>query len=180
MGRSIPSFRQLTDIENLNWPEFKKELPSTEDKQAFDLIFENVVLYTTYLSHANNSIPLDSIIIGTLFHNYKALSELMKKASGNPTENELDGNITFRDVNRLLYEGICKKWRGLIYSLHREDEKLMLGMLAAACQNNEKLSVLNPEDSKFNLAILVHLALILHNQKLIDKLNKEKSRIEKR
>ena len=129
-------------------------MPSTEDKQAFDLIFENVVLYTTYLSHANNSIPLDSIIIGTLFHNYKALSELMKKASGNPTENELDGNITFRDVNRLLYEGICKKWRGLIYSLHREDEKLMLGMFTQHVKIMK--TCINPEDSKFNLGIFIY------------------------
>ncbi len=60
----------------------------------------------------------------------------------------------------------------MIYSLHREDEKLMLSMLDMACQNDEKLSILNSEDSKFNLAILVHLAVILHNQKLIDMINK--------
>ncbi len=173
MGRSIPSFRQLIDIERLNWSEFKKELPSKKDKQAFDLIFKNAILYTSYLSNASNPIPLDSILMGTLFHNYKILTELMRKASGNPMENELDGSITFQDINRLLYESICKKWKGLIYSLHKKDEKLMLDMLSAVCQNNEKLSLLNAEDSIFNLAILVHLAIILHSQKLIDKINKE-------
>jgi hypothetical protein len=86
--------------------------------------------------------------MGTLFHNYKTLTELMKKASSNSIRNELDRSITLQEVNRvqtsLLYEGICKKWKGLLYSLHREDEKLMLGMFSAACQNNEKLSILNP------------------------------------
>ena len=173
MGRSIPSFRQLIDIERLNWSEFKKELPSKRDKQAFDLVFENAILYSSYLSSASNHIPLDSILMGTLFHNYKILTELMRKARGNPIENELDGSITFQDVNRLLYEDICKKWKGMIYSIHRGDEKLMLDMLSAVCQNYEKVSILNPEDSKFNQAIMVHLALILNNQKLIDKINKE-------
>ncbi len=59
MGRSIPSFRQLIDIERLNWCEFKKELPSKRDKQAFDLIFENAILHTSYLSNANRPVPID-------------------------------------------------------------------------------------------------------------------------
>ena len=46
MGRSIPSFRQLIEIERANWSEFKKELPSKNDKQALDTLFENAKLYT--------------------------------------------------------------------------------------------------------------------------------------
>ncbi len=41
MGSSIPSFRQLVEIERLNWSEFKKKLSFKNDRQAFDLIFEN-------------------------------------------------------------------------------------------------------------------------------------------
>ena len=73
MGRSIPSFRQLIDIERLNWSEFKKELPSKRDKQAFDTIFENAILYTQYLSNANRPVPIEPIMMGALFHNYKTL-----------------------------------------------------------------------------------------------------------
>ena len=54
MGRSIPSLRQLIDIERLNWSEFRKKLSSKSDKKAFDLIFENAKLYTSYLSNACN------------------------------------------------------------------------------------------------------------------------------
>ena len=177
MGRSIPSFRQLIDIERLNWSEFRKELPSKRDKKAFDRIFENAILYTSFLSNANNSIPLDSILMGALFHNYKVLSELNKNKKNISMENESEGDISFENRNmlyaKLLHDNIFKKWYGLIYSLHREDEKLMLAMLAAVCQNNEKLTLLNPTDSKFYQAILVHLTVILQNQKLIDKINKE-------
>jgi hypothetical protein len=41
MGRTIPSFRQLLEIEKLDWSIFKKQLPTKKDKQAFDMIFEN-------------------------------------------------------------------------------------------------------------------------------------------
>ena len=177
MGRSIPSFRPLIDIERQNWSEFKKELPSKRDKQAFDLIFENAILSTSYLSNANNPIPLDSILMSTLFHNYKVFSESNKNKKNSSLENESEGGISFENRNTIyaksLPDNIFKKWKGLIYSLHRNDEKLLLAMLSAACQNNEKLSIFNPEDSKFNLSILVHLAVILHNQKLIDKIRKK-------
>ena len=73
MGRTIPSFRQLLEIEKLNWSPFKKQLPSKKDKQAFDEIFENAKLYTSYLGNASNPIVLESIIMGSLFHNYKVL-----------------------------------------------------------------------------------------------------------
>jgi hypothetical protein len=41
MVRTIPSFRQLLEIEKLDWFSFKKQLPSKKDKQSFDEIFEN-------------------------------------------------------------------------------------------------------------------------------------------
>jgi len=71
MGRSIPSFRQLIEIERLNWSEFKKGLLTKNEKVAFDIIFENARLYTQYLSNANRPIPIEPIMMGALFHNYK-------------------------------------------------------------------------------------------------------------
>ncbi len=49
MGRTIPSFRQLLEIEKLDWSIFKKLLPIKKDKQALDMIFDNASLYTSYL-----------------------------------------------------------------------------------------------------------------------------------
>ncbi len=76
MGRSIPSFRQLIEIERPNWAEFKKELPSKNENEAFNTIFENAKLYTQYLSNANRPIPIEPIVMGALFHNYKTLLKL--------------------------------------------------------------------------------------------------------
>ena len=73
MGRSIPSFRHLIEIERLNWSEFKKALSTKNEKEAFNTIFENAKLYTQYLSNANRPIPIEPIMMGDLFHNYKTL-----------------------------------------------------------------------------------------------------------
>ena len=73
MGRTIPSFRQLLEIEKLDWSTFKKQLPTKKDKQAFDMIFENAGLYTAYLGNSVNPIVFESVIMSNLLHNYKAL-----------------------------------------------------------------------------------------------------------
>ena len=78
MGRTIPSFRQLLEIDKLDWSSFKKLLPSKKDKQAFDMVFENARLYTSYLGNASNPIVLEFIIMGSLFHNYKQLLQTSK------------------------------------------------------------------------------------------------------
>jgi len=69
MGRSIPSFRHLIEIEHLNWSEFKKELSTKNEKEAFNTIFENAKLYTQYLSNANRPNPIEPIMMDFLFHN---------------------------------------------------------------------------------------------------------------
>ena len=81
------------EIEILRWSHFKKELPTNLDKTAFDGIFENAELYALYLSNAVNPIPLESIIRGSLFHNFKTLSAIDKKE-------EKEGEIFYDDIPR--------------------------------------------------------------------------------
>ncbi len=66
-------------IVQLNWSEFKKELSSKNEKVAFNTLFENAKLYTQYLSNANRPIPIEPIMIGALFHNFKTLLKLCKE-----------------------------------------------------------------------------------------------------
>jgi len=79
MERSIPSFRQLLEIEKLKMTSFKKMLPTKKDKQEFDEIFDNVRLYRSYLGNASNHIPLESIFMGAVFHNFKQLLQITKE-----------------------------------------------------------------------------------------------------
>jgi hypothetical protein len=67
MGRTIPSFRQLLEIEKLDWSDFKKSLSTKKERKAFDEIFENAKLYTSYLPNAVNPIVFESVMMGASF-----------------------------------------------------------------------------------------------------------------
>ena len=107
MGRSIPSFGQLLQIEKLNWSFFKKKLPTKKDKQEFDKVFDNVALYAAYLGNASNHIPLESAFMGAIFHNYKQLLQLTKEDDITINEESLKDDLqslleTLRKQNPVL------------------------------------------------------------------------------
>jgi hypothetical protein len=80
MGRSIPSSRrQLLEIEKLTWSSSKKVLPTKRDKQEFDKVFDNVRLYTSYLGNASNPVPIESVMMDAIFHNYKQLLQITRE-----------------------------------------------------------------------------------------------------
>jgi len=94
MGRSIPSFRQLLEIEKLKWSFFKRLLPAKRDKQEFDKVFDNVRLYTSYVGNATNPLPLESVFMGAVFHNYKQLLQITAKEDTVIDESTLKGKRT--------------------------------------------------------------------------------------
>jgi len=178
MGRSIPSFRQLIDIERLNWCEFKKELPSKRDKQAFDLIFENAILYTSYLSNANRPVPIEPIMMGALFHNYKTLLMLCKE--DNVTEESIEQKLVLlereKPLAKILFDNTGEKWRGLLYALHKDDRERLLKMLVDCCHGLDDGAAKTLIDSESSISVLYLFCLVLLNQKLI---NRIKSSTEK-
>ena len=42
-------------------------------------MFDNVKFYTSYLGNASNRIPLESVFMGAIFHNYKQLLQIAKE-----------------------------------------------------------------------------------------------------
>jgi hypothetical protein len=127
MGRTIPSFRQLLEIEKLEWSVFKKLLPTKKDKQAFDMIFENTRLYTAYLGNVVNPIVFESVIMGAIFHNYKELllySKKVIKVNEDSLKEEIELLTENNQEGKKLFDRTCKKWHDLIYSLHKDDREL--------------------------------------------------------
>jgi hypothetical protein len=180
MGRTIPSFRQLLEIEKLDWLGFKKLLPTKKDRKAFDDIFENAKLYTSYLSNAVNPIVFESVMMGHLFRNYKALLEIGEEEEEEDS-NANEGVITNetklltedKPQGKILFDRTCKKWQGLIYALHVEDRRLLLKMMSETCNHNECCNmVTNSGGSEYPIDYLFHLAAITQQQKLIDKISK--------
>jgi len=140
MGRTIPSFRQLLEIEKLDLSLYKKSLPTKNDKKAFDEIFESARLYTSYLSNASNPIVFESVVMGALFHNYKTLSETNKendKVNENVATNEAKVLEKNKPQGKILFDSICKKWLGLADSLHKGDRELLLKKIPETWNHNE-------------------------------------------
>ncbi len=161
-------------------------MPTKKDKQAFDIIFENARLYTAYLGNAANPIVFESVIMGAIFHNYKELLLHSKKGIKVNNEDSLKEEIELLTENnpegKKLFDRTCKKWYGLIYSLHKDDRELLLKMIIEICSNKECSSkIINIEDSKSCIGYLFFLlAMIQQQQKIMDILlnykdvNKEK------
>ncbi len=174
MGRSIPSFRHLIEIERANWSEFKKGLLTKNAREAFDIIFENAKLYTQYLSNANRPVPIEPIMMGALFHNYKTLFKLNSecKLSEQSILKKVAELEREKPVVKALFDKTCEKWLGLLYALHKDDREQLLRMLVDCCNNLDDGAAKAVMDkvSESNISVLFFFGLVLQNQKMIERI----------
>jgi hypothetical protein len=175
MGRSIPSFRHLLEIEKLKMAKFKKMLPIKNDRQTFDEIFDNVRLYTSYLGNVSNPIPLESIFMGAIFHNYKQLLQITKQDNAVDERNLEDDLVSLlenKPEGKVLFCSFSKKWHGFLYSIHKEDRLILLKMILEICSYNEDISrIINTQDLQSPIGFHFFLLAMLLQQKRIDMLN---------
>jgi hypothetical protein len=175
MGRSIPSFRQLIEKERLNWDEFKKKLPpSKNEKEAFNTIFENAKLYTQYLSNANRPVPIEPIMIGALFHNYKILLKLNSesKLSEDSIRQKLVELEREKPQAKTLFDKTCERWLGLLYALHKDDREQLLRMLVDCCNSLDEGAAKMLIDKDSSISVLFFFCLVLQNQRLTNRIKK--------
>ena len=180
MGRSIPSFRQLLEIEKLKMNSFKKMLPTKKDKQEFDEIFENVRLYTSYLGNASNPIPLESVFMGAVFHNYKQLLKITKEDTAIDEDSIKDDLILLlenKPEGKILFYRFSKKWHGFLYSLHKGDRLILLKMVLEVCSYDDNaINIINIQDSQSNIDYFFFLLSMILQQKRIDMLNTDETK----
>ena len=121
----------------MNWSEFKKELSTKKEKEAFDIIFENAKLYTQYLSNANRPVSIEPIMMGPLFHNYKTILKLNNEStlSQDLILKKVAGLEREKPLAKALFDKTCERWRGLLYALHKDDREQLLRMLVDCCNN---------------------------------------------
>jgi hypothetical protein len=171
-------------MERLSWSCFKKGLATRLDKKALDGIFENAELYVSYLSNAVNPVPLESVMMGALFHSYKILLDLDKEKEGDipgddATEERQIKLQLLADCeptgNRLLFDRTCEKWQGLIDSLHREDGELLLKLILEICINrdNSYNQTMAKKDSEPCIDYPFFISLIVLQQKLINEIGED-------
>ena len=75
MGRTIPSFRIATVIEEEKWKLFRKYLRNKNEKKLFTHMFLIANLYNSACSNAVNPIRIHPIMMSIILHHYKMLKE---------------------------------------------------------------------------------------------------------
>jgi hypothetical protein len=81
MGRTIPSFRIASSLEEKEWKSFRNSLDKS-DRKIFDEMFSIAHLYNSVSSYAAKPIRIQAIFMSIIFHNYKQLERLSKEISG--------------------------------------------------------------------------------------------------
>ena len=75
MGRTIPSFRIASAMEEKEWKAFRKYLDKS-NRKAFDDMFTISHLYNSASSYSAKLIRIQPIFISIIFHHYKQLRNI--------------------------------------------------------------------------------------------------------
>jgi hypothetical protein len=78
MGRTVPSFRNVLEMEKHEWKPFRNAVDKSE-RNSFDEMWDIPKLYLAACSNSVQLVPLHPIIISIVFHHYKELVECSKQ-----------------------------------------------------------------------------------------------------
>jgi hypothetical protein len=82
MGRTIPSFRIASVIEEKEWKSFRNLLDKSERK-IFDDMFAISHLYNSACSYSAKYVRIHPIFMFIIFHHYKQLTKLTEQVEKN-------------------------------------------------------------------------------------------------
>jgi hypothetical protein len=88
MGRTIPSFRIASMMEQKEWKVFRKSL-NKSDRKVFDNMFDIAHLYNSACSYAANPIRINPIFMSIIFHHYEQLRMIAKQIEANTKKDHL-------------------------------------------------------------------------------------------
>jgi hypothetical protein len=101
MGRTIPSFRIATVVEEEKWKLYKKYLRNKNEKKLFTHMFSIAKLYNSACSNAANPIRIHPIMMSIILHHYKMLKERTSSFIGfdNSSKDNYNDNDHIYDYN---------------------------------------------------------------------------------
>ena len=121
MGRTIPSFRIASVLEEKTWKEYRNFL-NANDRKIFDNLFTVATLYNSASSYAAIPIRIHPIMMSIVFHHYKILKEK------NKTMSEInDQQLDIKESNILQNEE--KKWKTYSNILRQPNRDLFNEMI---------------------------------------------------
>ena len=114
-----------------------------------------------------NPIPIEPILMGALFHNYKTLLKLNNEST--LSEDLILKKVAVLEIEKpqakTLFDKACERWGGLLYALHKDDREQLLRMLVDCCNNLDDgvAKIMLDKVSESNISILFFFCLVLQS-----------------
>ena len=157
MGRTIPSFRIATVLEEKEWKLFRKYLRNKNEKKLFTHMFLTANLYNSACSNAINPIRIHPIIMSIILHHYKMLKErtYFRGPDNSSNKDNNDNNDKINDYNNNDDSTILKqefeKWYNFSFVLRKPNRILFKEMLQSSYKYSSSINVKGKENSTESL-----------------------------
>ena len=143
MGRTIPSFRIATILEEKEWKLFRKYLRNKNEKKLFTHMFSISNLYNSACSNAVNPIRIHPIMI-IILHHYKILKE---RTSGfDSFDNSSKDNNDIYDnnnTNSTILKQEIEKWYNFAFVLRKKNRILFEEMLQSSYKYSSSINAMS-------------------------------------
>ena len=167
MGRTIPSFRIATVVEEEKWKLYRKYLRNKNEKKIFTHMFSLGTLYNSACSNAVNPIRIFPILMSIIFHHYKKI--LSKSSATIGFGNNFSSAAADYDINdhnnnsTTILKQELYKWYNFSFVLRKQNRELFERMLQSSYKYS---SSVNAKGSEFSTESLL-ISLIFDQHKMM-------------
>jgi hypothetical protein len=136
IGRTIPSFRIATGLEEKEWDNFRKYLNiNNSNKNHYNKTFKEMLsienLYNSACSNAVNPIRIHPIMMSILLHHYKIINE-RELEDDHDNDNNNDINDYNNNFNSTVLKRELDKWYKFSFVLRKKNRILFEEMLRSS------------------------------------------------
>ncbi|HJT83543.1 MAG TPA: hypothetical protein VJ697_03585 [Nitrososphaeraceae archaeon] len=129
MGRTIPSFRIASVMEEKTWKEFREYL-NKNDRKIFDNLFNVATLYNSASSYAAIPIRIHPIMMSIVFHHYKILKERLESKNMLLFTDDKDNDINVnQNSSSIILKRELEKWKTYSNILRQPNRDLFNEMI---------------------------------------------------
>ena len=153
MGRTIPSFRIASVLEEEEWKLFRKYLRNKNEKKLFTHMFSIANLYNSACSNAVNPIRIHPIMMSIILHHYMMLKERTSSFVGfDNTSDDHNNDIYDNNTNNsTILKQELDKWYNFSFVLRKKNRLLFGEMLQSSYKYSNSIDVRGKENSTESL-----------------------------
>lgn len=148
MGRTIPSFRIATILEEQKWKSYRSNLKK-QDRKIFSQMFSIPTLYNVACTLVLKPIRIHPILMSIMLYNYTILNEKRKNSNQNNIDKDTM-NLTLdrffnQNYNNMLLEKEIESWQKFSIGLRKNNRDLFNKMLQSCYKYSPSIKEMGNE-----------------------------------